>query len=117
MIENFILPQLKLKRVFSKTIFQQDGARPHTSMRTMTLLKNAFHTRIISRGSDFQWPGYSLDLSPVDFGFWGFLKSKIYGRNFRSFEELKMELQKAIEEIPTDFYERTIENEGYVFEM
>ena len=128
MIENFVLPQLKLKRVFSKTIFQQDGARPHTSMRTMTLLKNAFHTRIISRGSDFQWPGYSPDLSPVDFGFWGFLKSKIYGRNFRSFEELKMELQKAIEEIPTDFYERTIEsiperclrcieNEGDVFEM
>ena len=128
MIENFVIPELKLKRVFSKTTFQQDGARPHTSKQTMAFLKNAFRSRIISRGSDFIWPGYSPDLSPVDFGFWGFLKSKIYGKNFHTFEELEIALRGAVSEIPSEFYEKTIEsiterclrcieNEGDVFEL
>ena len=69
MIESFVLPKLKEKRKLSRTIFQQDGARPHTAHKTLDLLHDSFPAGIISRGSQFCWPAYSPDFSPVDFAF------------------------------------------------
>jgi hypothetical protein len=43
---------------------QQDGATCHTSNETMTLLKQFFDDRIISKNL---WPHRSPDLTPTDF--------------------------------------------------
>lgn len=110
MIESFVLPKLKEKRKLSRTIFQQDGARPHTAEKTLDLLHDSFPAGIISRRSEFCWPAYSPDLSPVDFAFWGYLKSKIYGRNFSKLESLRQGLLTAVEEIPHDFYSSSIDS-------
>ncbi|KYQ51989.1 hypothetical protein ALC60_08902, partial [Trachymyrmex zeteki] len=42
--------------------FQQDGASPHFSRTTLTLLNEIFRDRWIDRGSSVQWLPYSLDL-------------------------------------------------------
>ena len=49
--------------------FQQDGATPHTTLRTRALLQEKF--RVISRLTTHIWPVKSPDLSPLDFYFWG----------------------------------------------
>ena len=110
MIESFVLPKLKENRKLSHTIFQQDGARPHTANKTLDLLHDSFPAGIITRGSEFCWPAYSPDLSPVDFAFWGYLKSKIYGRNFSNLESLRQGLMIAMEEIQHDFYSSSIDS-------
>ena len=61
MIESFVLPKLKENRKLSHTIFQQDGARPHTANKTLDLLHDSFPAGIITRGSEFCWPAYSPD--------------------------------------------------------
>ena len=71
MIATCVIPALKSKRKFSSTVFQQDGATPHTSIHTKEFLRKAFgDNRVISRGFPFGWPGYSPDLTPADFGLW-----------------------------------------------
>lgn len=56
-------------------IFQQDGARPHTSVQTTAFLKSFFGNRLVSKGL---WPPRSPDLTPLDFFLWGHLKNKVY---------------------------------------
>ncbi|GFT14926.1 uncharacterized protein NPIL_330591 [Nephila pilipes] len=34
--------------------------------------------RIISKSCKFSWPSQSPDLTPADFGLWGYLKSRVY---------------------------------------
>ncbi len=48
--KNFF-PELKRKRMFSSTWFQQDGVTMHTSNKTLEVLHSAFSRRIISCGS------------------------------------------------------------------
>ena len=110
MLKTFLIPQLKAKRKFSSTIFQQDGARPHTARQTLQFLNSQFLGRLLSRDTDFSWPGYSPDLSPLDFGFWGFLKSKVYGRNFETIDDLQLGICAAIDEIQQAFYASTIDS-------
>jgi hypothetical protein len=51
--------------------YKQDGATRDTSNETVTLLKQFFDDRIISKNL---WPPRSPDLSPPDFFLWGYLK-------------------------------------------
>ena len=127
MLNDFVIPQLKARRKLSSTIFQQDGARPHTAKQTLDLLNSKFPGRVISRGTPFSWPAYSPDLSPVDFAFWGFLKGKIHGKNYLSMDDLKRSVTAAVQEMPQDFFHSSVnsviercrlclQNEGDVFE-
>lgn len=58
--------------------FQQDGATSHTAVRTLDLLRQHFDNRIISRGTDFEYPSHSPDLTPPDAYIWGIMKDKIF---------------------------------------
>ena len=60
---------MKRYRCFSKAIFQQDGAPPHTAVETRDLLIKAFgEDRVIGKFFPISWPAYSPDLSRVIFG-------------------------------------------------
>lgn len=80
MIQNIVIPELKKKRKFSTTWFQQDGAMPHTARVMLNVLRSAFKNRLISRGANIevQWPPRSADLSLCHCFLWGYLKSKVY---------------------------------------
>lgn len=58
--------------------FQQDGATSHTAARTLNLLRQHFDDRIISRGTDFEYPSHSPDLTPPDAYIWGMMKETIF---------------------------------------
>ncbi|XP_065223877.1 uncharacterized protein LOC135848033 [Planococcus citri] len=78
MLSEFLIPELKRKRKYSATWFQQDGATCHSADKTITLLREHFHDRIISRNTKIPWPPRSPDLSACDYFLWGYLKSKVY---------------------------------------
>ena len=71
MITEFLIPELERQNVHH-TWFQQDGATAHTARETMTLLKDCFPNRLISRFGDIPWPPRSPDLTPCDFFLWGY---------------------------------------------
>jgi hypothetical protein len=58
--------------------FQQDGAAPHYATAVRNYLDATFPGRWIGRRGPIEWPARSPDLSPLDFYFWGKLKSRIY---------------------------------------
>ena len=59
-------------------VFQQDGAPPHCSNRTLEYLRQYFPgEKLISRRTDNPWPTYSPDLTPPDYFLWGYLKARV----------------------------------------
>lgn len=60
-----------------KMWFQQDGAPPHFSRATRTLLNEIFGDRWIGRGGPVQWPPRSPDLTPLDYFYGGVSKRKL----------------------------------------
>jgi len=112
MIKNFVIPELKKKRKFSLTWFQQDGATPHTAKKTIAFLKQAFKERIISihSGNDIQWSPRSPDLSTCDYFLWGYLKSRVYENKPRSLQQLKQNIREEIKKISKELCHRAFEN-------
>jgi hypothetical protein len=43
------------------------------------------------------WPPKSLDLTPLDFFAWGFIKDVVYSRKFRDLADLKQRIIEAVE--------------------
>lgn len=75
--------------------FMQDGAPPHYSIAVRNYLNEQFPHRWIGRGSEFQWPPRSPDLNPLDFYFWGHMKSLVYAQAINSRQELWQQVQNA----------------------
>ena len=89
-VKCLVIPALKQKRKFIKTIFQQDGATPHTAIIIWKVLFNKYwENHIISQGFPFTWPGYSADLNPVDYELWLYIKHKVNAKIFDTISERK----------------------------
>lgn len=111
MIEHHVIPKLKEKRAFSSTIFQQDGASPHTSHQTLSLLKKHFGSdRIVSSHCKFVWPSHSPDLNGCDFWLWGFLKARVYSTQPESLIQLKERIMTAYQGITNQMLEDVMDN-------
>jgi hypothetical protein len=76
--------------------YQQGGATCHTSNATMTLLKQFFDDRIISKNL---WPPRSPDLTTPDFFLWCYLKEAVYKNNLRTLVDLKRNIEGAVKKI------------------
>ena len=88
-LRNHLIPFLKSKRKFSKSILMQDGATPHTANYTKEFLKANFGERVISNGFPIWWPARSPDLNPCDYWLWGDLKRRVYKHKIENIEELR----------------------------
>lgn len=104
MIEQHLVPQLRQRRCFSRAVFQQDGAPPHTATETTNLLTSIFSAnRIISKGFDMAWPAYSPDLTPCDFWFWNYVKTQVYADPMPTdLISLKTKIKHVFANIDTD---------------
>ena len=91
MIKSFIVPQLKKRRAFNCSIWQQDGATPHVAAEVKLLLLKTFGNCVISSGFPNAWSANSPNLNPLDFWLWSYLKAKIFQSDNRpaTFSELK----------------------------
>jgi Transposase. len=58
--------------------FMHDGAPAHFSLAARQHLNDTFAQRWIGRGGPQPWPARSPDLNPLDYFFWGHLKSLVY---------------------------------------
>ncbi|CAI9724990.1 transposable element Tc3 transposase [Octopus vulgaris] len=82
MLQQHVRPQLVRKGKLSQTIFMQDDAPAHFAPAIKDFLVNTFTgERVISPGCSNEWPPRSPDIIPVDYWFWGCLKSKIFHNN------------------------------------
>ena len=93
MIETFFAPEIEDR---GDLWFQQDGATAHTAEVSMTVLRNLFPGRLISRFGDVPWPPRSPDLTAPDFFLWGYLKHKVFETRPRNLEELRNQIREAV---------------------
>ena len=109
--------------------FQHDGAPPHFTIDAKQFLKNKFDEKIvITRDFPKIWPARSPDFTPLDFYFWGTLKSGVYAKGpFNTLSALKIQIETEIESISQDEisnvidivlcrYQLVMELKGDVFE-
>ena len=67
MLQNFLPP--KVDELEEDVWFQQDGVTAHTSLRSLSILREMFPGHLISLRGDIGWPARSPDLTPCDFFF------------------------------------------------
>ena len=88
-------------------IFQQDGARSHTSKHTISYIDDNFPpTADVLLPND--WPPHSPDLNPMDYTIWSSLARKVYRVKIRNVEHLCERLSQAWNEISQDEIGRVI---------
>lgn len=68
--------------------YMHDGAPPHFSLPAREVLNEKFQNRWIGRGGSVTWPARSPDLNPMDYYFWGHLKSLVYSTPINTVEQL-----------------------------
>jgi AraC-like DNA-binding protein len=102
MVQKFLIPHLHRSHVPLRSVwFQQDGARPHTAAATLTLLKDIFPGKVLSKGGSMEWPPRSPDLTLPDFFLWGLIKAQVYRSRVPSLAVLKRRIRAALCAVPS----------------
>lgn len=100
MINHFFIRRLHQQKIsMNRVWFQQDGAKAHTAKSTITLLKQKFGTRVVSKNASVEWPPRSPDLTAPDFFLWGHLKNEVYREPASSVAQLKSRIRRSIKNI------------------
>jgi hypothetical protein len=60
----------------------------HVSHAVIQHLNNTFPGRWIGRSGLINWPPRSPDLTPLDYGLWGWMKSQVYERKVNTRDAL-----------------------------
>lgn len=92
-------------------LYQQDGAPSHYSVAARAVLDDSLRGRWIGRRGPIEWPARSPDLTPCDFWFWAYLRTKVYdppGRVFENRNALQLKIREEIHNIPLDMFRRSI---------
>lgn len=79
--------------------FQQDGAPPHNHRDVSTLLRRLFGDKWIATNGPIPFPPRSPDITPLDFYFWGYVKSETYKRIFHTLDDLQEAIRNIINSI------------------
>ncbi|KFM76483.1 hypothetical protein X975_20837, partial [Stegodyphus mimosarum] len=100
MLANFVFPQLEELR--PRVFLQQDAAPPHRGTIVRSSLNDQFTGRWIGRGGPIPRPPRSLDITPLDFFLWGFVKDNVYRRRGSNMDDLKARMTTAIASVDAD---------------
>lgn len=101
-------------RTRARMWYMLDGAPPHTARRVREFL-NENYRHWIGRGGRVAWPARSPDLNPLDFFFWGYMKSLVYNDRaaIANEEDLRQRIVAAAEQIRAEIRETDI-NGGFI---
>ena len=99
MLQNYFISELTWLKLVDNTVFQQDGAPCHFSLKVRQFLNERFPNRWIGRGGPISWPPQSPDLSPLDFFLWGHTKNTVYSTKSRSIDDLGNRITDVIQSI------------------
>jgi transposase len=111
MLQHRFLPAAQTMPCFGAIIFMQDGAPPHWSLAVRNFLSQTFPNRWMGRGSsNYPWPPYSPDLTPMDFFLWGYIKSRVYTTPVGSVAELRLRISQAFENLHLELVKHAIQS-------
>jgi hypothetical protein len=65
-------------------------------------IDETFPRHWIGRGGWKQWPPHSLDLTPLDFYFWGYVKQTIYSVCIHNIQHLKQQIREVAASVAPD---------------
>jgi hypothetical protein len=85
MLQLYLLPQLEDHQ--PNVVFQQDVAPPH-----WVPTAPEFSGRWVRRHGSIPWPPRSLDITPLDFFLWGYVKDIAYKTPVTTLDELKLRI-------------------------
>lgn len=94
------------KLIGSDFLYQQDGARAHTSKKSI----EAFQKASISLLKGGDWPPNSPDLNPMDYFFWNQVAKHVPKRKYSNHKELAREIEKSIKRVPLKMIQDSILN-------
>lgn len=83
---------------------QMDGAPAHFGIEVRNFLNNNY-PRWIGRGGRVAWPPRSPDLNPLDFYFWGTMKTLVYAQVSNTRDELLERIRQAAQQLRENFHE------------
>lgn len=89
--------------------FNQEGTSCHTIRDTLTLLRDKFADRILSRKVTKK-PPRSCNLTPLHFFLWNHIIPRVYENKPRTMAELKKEIWDKLTELDVATYGRVITN-------
>ncbi|RZC35148.1 DDE 3 domain containing protein, partial [Asbolus verrucosus] len=90
--------------------FQQDGATAHTAGLTLEYLREFYDNRLISLGSDQEFPPRSPDLTPLDFSVFGYIKDQVFKQEFHNLEQLQDEITRCCLTIDREMLQNIFQN-------
>ena len=88
-------------------MFQQDGARSHTSAHTLHFLNENIPATAELLKPD-KWPPNSPDLNPLDYGIWSIMESEVYKVKIRDLDHLEDRLAEAWDALSQEHIDNTI---------
>ena len=104
-----VLPKAKedgIRLIGPEFVFQQDGAKPHTSKDTVKWLDDNDMSFIRPK----TWPPNSPDLNPLDFFYWNEVEKRIDPKSFTDRRGLIEKIKKAMNEIPLKMIQDAIDD-------
>ena len=106
-IEN-VLPivQRDGRKLLGDFVYQQDGARCHTSTASCA----AMDSMGINYIKPLHWPANSPDLSPLDYFLWNEVEVRMKQKKYENREQMIKQLVKTFEEIPLEMIRESIKN-------
>ncbi|GFX12231.1 DUF4817 domain-containing protein [Trichonephila clavipes] len=109
LLRETVVPCLIQRGQIANVTFMQDGATSHTANPVKAfLIQTCGEDRIVSRRCRYPWPPRSPDLTPTDFWFWGYLKSRVYLSGPSSLSELKDAIRREVSSIHPDVLHSTV---------
>lgn len=110
MLKEFLWPFLEnvpLSRL-RKLWFQQDGASAHFALVVRNWIEQHFPNRWIGRRGPVEWAARSPDMTPMDYFFWGYVKSLVYLHPAPTdLNELKERIITSVESVNAAMLTRT----------
>ncbi|GBL95232.1 hypothetical protein AVEN_37701-1 [Araneus ventricosus] len=88
----------------------EDGTPPHYSNIVREFLDTTFPQRWISRGAVMAWP---LDIMPLNFYLWGYVKQHVYSEHINDVKHLKQRITDVIHSVTPDVLTRVWEEMDY----
>ena len=90
-------------------IFQQDGARSHTSKHTLAYLEEHLPATSQLLTPDF-WPPNSPDLNPMDYSIWSLLEQAVFKVKIRDVDHLAERLGEGWANVDQDVINEAIKS-------
>jgi len=105
-LEEEFLPRARIMMGRRKFWFQHDGAAAHSAGPINNFLSEVLQERWIGRHGPINWPARSPDLTPLDFGLWGYVRPLILSRNPSTVEDLKESIETVFSRIGRDYCQK-----------